>query len=97
MSDSPNFDVHKLADLTRIKLSKKEEEEFSKEFESILNYVDQIKNVDIKRQKKVEDSDPLLNVFREDVINNESGKNTEKLLSLSPDREGNHIKVKKIL
>ncbi len=39
----------------------------------------------------------LLLTFRNDDEANVSGEYAEKLLALSPDRDGNYIKVKKIL
>jgi aspartyl/glutamyl-tRNA(Asn/Gln) amidotransferase C subunit len=93
------MDITKLAALARIKLSSDEEKELSNEFEAILKYVDQIKEAQIDDQvTSGEISMPMpLNIMREDANANISGEMTEDLLSLSPDREGNYIKVKKIL
>ena len=66
----------------------------SKDIESILDYVSQVKNIsaDVARDIPV-----VHNVMRDDVVTHESGEYTEALLSLAPAREGNYVKVKKIL
>ena len=87
-------DIEKLASLARIKLSGEEKESMSKDIESILDYVSQVKNIsaDVARDIPV-----VHNVMRDDVVTHESGEYTEALLSLAPAREGNYVKVKKIL
>lgn len=87
-------DIENLANLSRIKLAEEEKEKMTSEIESILGYVSQVtklKSEEIKIDHKV------FNVLREDVVLNESGEFSEKLLSLAPEREGNYFKVKKIL
>jgi len=64
------------------------------EIDSILGYVGQIMNTtgDMSRET------PLLrNVMREDEPQNKSGEYTETILANAPSREGNWLKVKKIL
>ena len=87
-------DIQNLADLARIKISDKEAESLTAEIDSILEYVSQVKNISADSETEV----PVLkNVMRDDVVTHSAGEFTETLLSLSPDREGNYIKVKKIL
>lgn len=92
------MDVSKLASLARIKLTKEEEEELSLEFSAILAYVDQIKAVNVEDEIEygAEKTD-LINIMREDDENNPTGKMTNTLLDLAPERQGDYIKVKKIL
>ena len=87
-------EIEHLAKLSRIELLPNEAENLSKEVDSILDYVGQINEVsgDIKRTVP-----KLRNVMREDVVTNTSGEYTEKLLNNAPSREGNYLKVKKIL
>ena len=69
----------------------------TKDIESILEYVGQVKNIQENSGSKF-DAGPLVhNVMREDVVTNNSGEYTESLLSAAPHREGNYLKVKKIL
>lgn len=87
--------VLKLASLSRIKLSEAEAESLSHEFEGILGYVGQIKEVVSDKESSTK---PLIrNVMREDGSPHESGIYTEALLAEEPARSGNYFKVKKIL
>ena len=89
--------VLSLAKLARIEVSDDEAENLSHEFEAILNYVGEVKNVTNIQHSNILKSVGVLNVMREDVNPHESGLYTEKILEQAPTREGNYIKVKKIL
>ena len=89
-------DVKKLASLARIEVSEAELQSVAGEIDSILAYVGEIQNAS-SGLKDLETSYPKINVFREDVVQNKTGENTETLLKSAPGREGNYIKVKKIL
>lgn len=87
-------DIQNLANLARIEISESEVESLRFEIDSILGYVGRIK--EISGDSKVEI--PILkNVMRDDVVTHRSGEFTEALLSQAPKREGNYLKVKKIL
>lgn len=87
-------EIEKLAQLARIKLDDAEKQGLTKEIDSILTYVDQIKEatVDI-------DYTPVPgsvhNAFRED--NAVVDEHREALLNEAPDREGEFVAVKKII
>ncbi len=89
--------VLKLAKLARIKIEDTEAEKLSGEFEAILNYVSEVKAVSGGTVEKKPSDFPLRNIMREDGEGHESGIYTEKMLSQAPSREGNYLKVKKIL
>ena len=86
-----------LARLARIDISDEEAESLSHEFESILNYVGEVKAVSAGSFKLEASGFPIQNVMREDNDAHESGVYTEKILEQVPAREGDYIKVKKIL
>lgn len=88
-------DVKKLATLSRIGVSESELEGVAKEIDAILAYVGQINTASASLDGEI--SYPLQNVFREDTEVNETGLYTECLLQSAPTREGNYVKVKKIL
>ena len=98
-------EVLKLAQLARIDISDEEAEELAGEFESILNYVSDIKNVVGKAEDKglKPENFPLRNVLRPDENPHESGIYTKRILENAPARDGlpaqagEYIKVKKIL
>jgi aspartyl-tRNA(Asn)/glutamyl-tRNA(Gln) amidotransferase subunit C len=89
-------DIEKLAELSRVAISPEEKEAFRKDMDSILGYVDQVQKVsaNLSEEKK---AGILRNVMREDSNPHESGIYTETLISAAPKREGNYLKVKKIL
>lgn len=86
--------VKNLASLSRLELTDKEEEKFSKELGSILNYVSQLKELE-GGDTNFEVIPP--NRFREDDKPHESGIFTEDLLAGAPKRKDNQILVKKII
>ena len=89
-------EIEKLAELSRLSLTAEEKKTLRKDMDSILGYVDQLQKVsggrDIKKR-----AGRVHNVMREDANPHESGIFTEVLISSAPRREGNYIKVKKIL
>ncbi len=100
-------EVLKLAKLARIEISAEEAESLSHEFEAILNYVGQVKKISDPTLALPlvrgglggvhQASEGEVNVLREDINPHESGIYTEAILENAPAREGDYIKVKKIL
>jgi len=88
-------EIEKLASLARIELTSKEKEKFGKQLSSILDYVDQIQEVDTSSVKEIAHHSVLKNVFRQDKVKGDG--NIEKNLSQFPDRFGNLNKVKPVL
>ncbi|KKU50065.1 MAG: hypothetical protein A3F53_01770 [Candidatus Zambryskibacteria bacterium RIFCSPHIGHO2_12_FULL_48_10] len=91
--------VLNLAKLARIEMGAEEAEKLSNEFGAILNYVGEVKKVE--EGNKVDKFDKEVyatrNVMREDGEPHESGLYTEQILKQAPAREGDYLKVKKIL
>lgn len=86
-------DIKNLASLARIEINESEAESLTKEVDSILEYVGQIKSF----SEGTEFKKPLLkNVLREDVLTNEPTEYTEDILENAPKREGNYLDVKNI-
>jgi aspartyl-tRNA(Asn)/glutamyl-tRNA(Gln) amidotransferase subunit C len=89
-------DIEKLAKLARIELTEEEKTKYLKEIGAILNYVDQIKGAVAKtgEERKVPD---LRNVMR--VDEEQTGRNVkpEDIVNEFPRKEGDYLKVKKIL
>ncbi|MBA3733546.1 Asp-tRNA(Asn)/Glu-tRNA(Gln) amidotransferase subunit GatC [Patescibacteria group bacterium] len=87
-------EILKLALLSRIDISENEAESLTSQIDSILGYVGHIKEL----TGNVNDEIPTLrNVMREDVVTNSPSEFTEIILNEAPAREGNYLKVKKIL
>ena len=88
-------DIEKLAELSRIDVTEEEVIKFSKDFESILEYVNELNEVTAEEIEK--EAGTLRNVLRKDSKPHEKGMYTEALLSAAPERKKNYLKVKKIL
>ncbi|MBX4200366.1 Asp-tRNA(Asn)/Glu-tRNA(Gln) amidotransferase subunit GatC [Candidatus Parcubacteria bacterium] len=87
-------EVQRLAKLARIEILDEEAERLSHEFGAILKYVEDVKEVKkLRSGEKPEER----NIMRNDSSPHERGLYTEKILSNAPSREGQYIKVKKIL
>lgn len=88
-------EVIRLSKLARIDIGDAEAESLAHEFEGILNYVSEVKKAEGGSGDP--EKPALRNVFRDDENPHESGLYTEALLNKAPAREGQYIKVKKIL
>jgi aspartyl/glutamyl-tRNA(Asn/Gln) amidotransferase C subunit len=91
--------VEKLAKLSRIDLTPEEALSLSQELGSVLDYVSEIKEAGLAARGDTQDKSAyaLRNVMREDATPHESGIYTNEILEQVPEREGDYIKVKKIL
>ncbi len=93
-------EIEKLATLARVKISDDEKQSLTKEIDSILAYVDQIKKATVA-MADIDISTPtpgaVHNVARPDESRTISPEDREAILNEAPDREGDFIAVKKIL
>lgn len=89
-------DIEHLAKLSRIAVTEKESVALAEDITNILGYVSEIEEITGSKEgeKKV---GALFNVMREDENPHEGGKYTEDLLSQAPDRDGQYVRVKKII
>lgn len=92
-------EVLKLAKLARIEIAESEAESLASEFDAILKYVGELKSVNLSQPSPSlgEGKGGVYNVMRADENPHESGIHTETLLAAAPSREGQYVKVKKIL
>ncbi len=88
-------EVDHVARLARLKLSDRETAFFQKDLNSILNYVESLKELDTNNVPPMSHVLEIDNVWREDRP--QEGKETEPLLENAPMREENYYKVPKIL
>jgi aspartyl-tRNA(Asn)/glutamyl-tRNA(Gln) amidotransferase subunit C len=106
MSITPE-EIKKLASLARIRVSEEEVASLGGEIDAILGYIADINKVSLVEVSNTAASSgsstgaARANVFREDddavFPATVPGTYTEKLLALSPDRDGSYVRVKKIL
>ena len=89
-------DIEQLAKLARIELSLSEQEALRADTEKILEFVGQIKDVNVSLDVLGRLGVPY-NVLRQDSDSQEHGVHPEELLEAAPDSERGHVKVQKIL
>ncbi|MFO0886799.1 MAG: Asp-tRNA(Asn)/Glu-tRNA(Gln) amidotransferase subunit GatC [Candidatus Saccharimonadales bacterium] len=89
-------DVLKLARLSKIQLTTEELNEFSKELQQIIKYVEQLSSVDINGLEPTSQVTGLTNVTREDELI-DYGVSVDDLLKNVPNQENNQIKVKRVI
>ncbi len=90
-------EVEHIAKLARIGLDAKELEKYRKDLSSILDYVDQLQEVDVANVEPTTNSVRIASVMRQDVALPEDKARVGKLVHEAPDREGGYIKVPLIL
>jgi len=91
--------VQHIANLARIKLTERENEKFTKELSSILDYVEQLKKVDTSKVEGISQIAGLESVVREDEQQKikDRKEKIERILKQAPRRKGDYYKVPKIL
>lgn len=87
-------EVKHIAKLARLELTAEEEEKFSRQISSILEYVEKINSLDTKGIEPISQITGLENMTRED--NPIDSKIQNDILKSAPDREGDLFKVKNI-
>ncbi len=88
-------EVEHVALLARLSLSDEEKALFSRQLSSILEYVDQLNELETDDVEPLTHILPVFNVFREDVVR--PGSVREEILSNAPLLEENQYKVPKIM
>ena len=89
-------EVTKIASLARIALSSRELDELSLELSSILNFVEQLQQVDTSDETVTSQVTGLKNVTRKDEVK-KCSLSREELLANAPLHENGFVKVKRVL
>ena len=84
-----------VADLARIKLTEKETGLFSKQLNSILEYIDKLKQLDTKKVEPMSHALEMVNIFREDKV--KKSLEGEKVLENAPSAKDGFFEVPKII
>lgn len=88
-------DIEHLARLSRLELTDAEYTTFSEDFDSILGYVEVVK--DIANEETETRTGIVSNVLRADKPTHKPGEYSDTLLSAAPHRKGPYVEVEKIL
>lgn len=87
--------VHKVALLARLELTPEEEEQFTTQMGSILEYFQQLSELDVRNVEPTTRAIDVSNITRPDAMH--SYPNREALLKEAPEQEGDFFKVPQIL
>jgi aspartyl-tRNA(Asn)/glutamyl-tRNA(Gln) amidotransferase subunit C len=87
--------VHKVALLARLDLTPEEEEQFTTQLGNILDYVEQLSELDVNDVPPTTRAIDVSNVTREDEL--QPYPERDAILNSAPEQEGEFFKVPKIL
>ncbi len=87
--------VRYIAHLSRLKLTREEEEKFTRQLREILAYVDKLKELDTSNVPPTSHVFPLNNIFREDK--RESSLSLEEALANAPRHKYGHFQVPRVI
>lgn len=87
------FDVEKIANLAKLKLSDEEKEKFGNQLGDILSYMDRLKEVDTENVEPLRHVLELETPLREDVVKPSLG--TENALLNAPNKGEGYFKTPK--
>ena len=96
MADLTRDDVLKLARLARLTITDEEIEKYRKELSDILQYVEQLSQVDVSGLEPTTQVTGLKNVMRDDAVE-DYGTTPDDLLRIVPQTQERHIKVKMMI
>lgn len=88
-------EIQHLAKLSRLDLSNKEIEKFTKEISSILDYVSELQKIDTQNIEPISQVAGLKDVKRKDEA--EEFKNKKGIFNNTPNKKGDFFKVKTVL
>lgn len=88
-------EVKKVANLARLYLTEEEEKAFAPQLSAILDYFEQLKELDTDDVEPTTRAIDVSNVTREDVQS--TYQDRESLLDCAPERNGDFFQVPKIL
>ena len=87
--------VHKVALLARLDLTPEEEEQFTTQMGSILDYFEQLSELDVSNVQPTTRAIDVSNVTRADQLQPYGDRET--ILNQAPDQEGDFFKVPQIM
>ncbi|MBU0647027.1 Asp-tRNA(Asn)/Glu-tRNA(Gln) amidotransferase subunit GatC [Patescibacteria group bacterium] len=90
-------EVQHIAKLARLDLTDEELKKYGSQLSDVLNYIDLLREVDVKDVEPTAQVTGLENVLREDVVKDWNEKEVEAALADAPEKEDRFIKVKRII
>ncbi len=89
-------DVHRLAKLSSLQLNEDEAASLRGDLENILNYIEQLSELDTEGVEPTYQVTGLQNVWRDDTVDT-YGVGRDELLAMAPAIDAQQIKVPKVL
>ncbi len=89
-------EVAHIAELARLHLTDEEVTRYQSELSRILEYIDQLREVNTEGIEPTAQVTGLINYLREDVARQSDESTRKRLLDAAPEREGDYFKVKAV-
>ena len=90
-------EIKHIAELARLELTEDELKKYGSQLSGVLNYIDQLKEVDTKDIEPTAQVTGMTNILREDEVKDWNKKEIEEALKDAPEREGRFLKVKRVI
>ena len=90
-----NEDIKKIADLSKLEFNPEEAENFKSDLNEILDYIEQLNELDTSGVEPLFNVLDLKDILRKDEVKKSLPK--EEILKNSPEKDGNFIIVPKII
>ena len=87
--------VRKVANLARLELTTEEEAQFTTQLGSILDYIEQLNQLDVTNVAPTTRAIDVSNITREDILQPYADR--EAIINSAPQQEGDFFRVPKIL
>lgn len=88
-------DVEKIATLAKLKFTGKEKIKLQNDLNEVLEYIDQLNEIDLEKVEPLENINEAENVLRKDIP--EKSLTTDEALLNAPSKTGKFFKVPKVL
>jgi len=88
------FDITRIANLSQLKLTKKEKAQFSSQLKEILAYVEKITKLEIRDVPPTFQTAGIKDAKREDVIDSKQSLSQEEALANASGRKDGFFKIK---
>lgn len=90
-------DIQNIAKLARLELTDAELEKYGSQLSDVLNYIEQLKEVDTANIEPTAQVTGMENVLRSDEVESWQEDEIEVALKDAPEKEGRFIKVKRVI
>ena len=90
-------DIQHIANLARLELTKAEEKKYGEQLSAVLDYVEQLQEIDVNNIEPTAQVTGLSNILREDEVKDWDEPERDMALKQAPNMVNGQIEVKRIL